>query len=784
MVRSFATSAGLLRQKLLNNNALNTNHARLNTRRLDGFLLDQAAPVLVGIFLLVATASFFMQLTTTRQESLASSEENLSMAAQLAVADINLRVSAGENTLQALKMLPAEVRQHGRQFFVVGPGDVIEANFGPYSMTGRPVGQVFAPGQGLADTTAHGKAQKSGNIRRIELADGALASVATRELAGQNTTLLTLQPVEMGLTVWRRHAGEISAILFCFGAVTIAFSLAFYSQRSLARTAGRNVGTLRARFEIALDRGNCGLWDHVIGGQTTTWSRSMCNILGLEEEQSEIPTARIAEALHPEDASPLELAEALVLEGSDEIDHLFRMRHADGHWIWLRMRATIIRTGQQEAHLLGVVMDVTEERQAEVESHRADLRLRDAIESISEAFVLWDENNKLVLCNSKYQAFHQLPPTLVQRGTQYRSVITAANEPRLIIEIDRGSDVIGGARAYEAQFQDGRWLLISERPTKDGGFVSVGTDITARKVQEDRLIENDRQLRITINDLATSREALRKQAKQLTEIADLYLAQKAEAISANRTKAEFLANMNHEIRTPLNAIIGFSEIIEGEVFGQDARGKYREYAGNIRESGVNLLAIINDILDMAHIEAGRIGLDRSPEPLGDLLARAAQKVSVDAAAKNILVEIEPDAASLLGSKPIFVDANAMGQALTHLMRNAVRLSPVGGRVSLRARMQGGNVNIFISDAGCMLTPAEIGILRDPFGHIDGMLENGCKGSGLGVAIARSLVEMHGGTMRMRSSPRIGSMVMLHLPTAPEPVQLMLPMSNIREIRQH
>ena len=739
---------------------------------MDRILIDQAAPLLVGIFLIVATISLALQLTSTRHESLLSSENNLKMATRVAVKEINQHVLSGWTVVSAVRSLSDDVKQPGRQFFVVDQDHRIEASdIGDWAV-GKPVNHLFL------DPSAYGIAGQSKAVVRLPLANGELASVVARQLADNKGTVLAIETVEMELSTWRHHAGQIGAILLCFGAVTIAFSLAFYSQRTMARVAGKNVGTLRARFEIALDRGNCGLWDHVIGGETVTWSRSMCRILGLPERDEQNSISRIEEIIHPDDASPLALADALVQEGSDEIDHLFRMRHAQGHWVWLRMRATIIRSDLQDSHLLGVVMDVTEERRAESESHRADLRLRDAIESISEAFVLWDENNKLVLCNSKYQAFHQLPPTLVQRGTPYRNIVETANEPQLIIEIDRGSDVVGGARAYEAQFQDGRWLLISERPTKDGGFVSVGTDITARKLQEDRLIENDRQLRITISDLATSREALRKQAKQLTELADLYLAQKAEAISANRAKAEFLANMHHEIRTPLNAIIGFSEIIAGEVFGRDARQKYCEYAGNIRESGVSLLAIIDDILDMAQIEAGRVGLDRSSEPLGALLARAAQKVLPDATLKNISIEVEPDTASQLGNKPIFVDSNAMGQALAHLMRNAVRLSPVGGRVSLRARLQGESVNIFIADSGYLLTQTEIGTLRAPFGHIDGMLENGCKGSGLGVAIARSLVELHGGTMRMRSSARIGSMVMLHLPTSPAPVQLQLPMYNM------
>ncbi len=256
--------------------------------------------------------------------------------------------------------------------------------------------------------------------------------------------------------------------------------------------------------------------------------------------------------------------------------------------------------------------------------------------------MLWDENNRLVMCNSKYQSFHGLAPDLVHRGAAYKTLMAAASEPKVLIEIDRGTEPETGTRAYEAQFQDGRWLLISERHTRDGGYVSVGTDITARKLQEERLMENERQLRITVTDLGNSREAFRRQAAQLAELADRYLEQKAEAISANRVKAEFLANMNHEIRTPLNHIIGFAEMIESEVYGPCGSERYLEYARDIRLSGATLLGLISDILDMARIEAGRVSLERQPTPLASLLSRAADDVRDAAEAKNISIEIEPD----------------------------------------------------------------------------------------------------------------------------------------------
>jgi len=235
--------------------------------------------------------------------------------------------------------------------------------------------------------------------------------------------------------------------------------------------------------------------------------------------------------------------------------------------------------------------------------------------------------------------------------------------------------------------------------------------------------------------------------------------------------------MNHEIRTPLNAILGFAEVIENEVLGPVACEKYRDYATHIRESGVNLLIIIDDILEMANIEAGRVQIERTSNRVGDLLEEAATAVSLDAASKNVRLEIDPAVTESAGQKGIEIDARATRQALAHLARNAIRLSPAGGTVTMRARMQGEHINIFISDRGCHLSETDIGTMTRPFGHIDSMLHDGCKGSGLGVAIARELIELQGGSLRIRSTPQIGALTMVHLPITPKPRQLDLPMAH-------
>src|SRR6202043_2549151 len=154
-----------------------------------------------------------------------------------------------------------------------------------------------------------------------------------------------------------------------------------------------------------------------------------------------------------------------------------------------------------EPHLIGIAVDVTEQMRLVERSKTADIRLRDAIETISEAFVLWDADNRLVMCNSKYQQLHGMPDAVLQVGTPYAEVIAAGRKPLVRSQVVADGRPEEGARSFELQLEDGRWLQINERRTKDGGFVSVGTDITQLKRHEEQFMDSERRLLATVADL-------------------------------------------------------------------------------------------------------------------------------------------------------------------------------------------------------------------------------------------------------------------------------------------
>jgi two-component system cell cycle sensor histidine kinase PleC len=315
-----------------------------------------------------------------------------------------------------------------------------------------------------------------------------------------------------------------------------------------------------------------------------------------------------------------------------------------------------------------------------------------------------------------------------------------------------------GARTFEAQLDDGNWLHISERRTKDGGYVSVGTDITRIKEHEQKLVDNDLRLRATVRDLKRSQVALERQTIELADLAERYSQEKARAEEANATKSKFLANMSHELRTPLNAIIGFSEIMESGMFGPLGAEKYTEYSRDIRESGEYLLDVINDILDMSKIEAGGIRLAPEPVALEPILADCQRVVSTRATEKhlNLEAQIDPDLV-------LTADRRALKQIALNLLSNAVKFTPDGGAVTLYGRSRGGMATIAISDNGIGIPRGALHKLGRPFEQVESQLTKKYQGSGLGLAIAKSLAELHGGEMRIRSTLGRGTIVVVRLP---------------------
>ncbi|NBC32772.1 MAG: PAS domain S-box protein [Alphaproteobacteria bacterium] len=234
---------------------------------------------------------------------------------------------------------------------------------------------------------------------------------------------------------------------------------------------------------------------------------------------------------------------------------------------------------------------------------------------------------------------------------------------------------------------------------------------------------------------------------------------KIAAENANRAKSEFLATVSHELRTPLNAILGFSEIIREKTFGPDALDRYADYAADIHASGLHLLDVVNDILDLSRVEAGRMQLDCESCRVDQLFAEAVHLLQDRAARRNLTLstEIVGDAVE------IRADRRSMRRVLFNLLSNAVKFTPSGGRITLRARRSAGRMEIAVSDTGIGIAAKDLSRIRAPFEQVRSCVDTTHEGTGLGLPLVDRLVRLHGGEVDIESTPMIGTTVRIQLP---------------------
>jgi two-component system cell cycle sensor histidine kinase PleC len=544
--------------------------------------------------------------------------------------------------------------------------------------------------------------------------------------------------------------------------VLLIILYAYFRQAARTQTADRFYNDAQQRVDLALIRGRCGLWDWDMVRGRMYWSRSMYDMLGYKPCETMLSFGDVDEIIHEADGDLFRLAERIVAREIDHIDKVFRMRHAEGHWVWVRARAQVIDPEAPEIQLIGIAVDITEQRHLAARSEAADQRLRTAIESISESFVLWDAAGRLVMCNTKYQQDYGLTETDTQPGMEREELegrMTAvASKQRLA----NANGPRGGA-TFERQLADGRWLQVNELKTRDGGTVSIGTDITLIKQHQDKLVDGERRLMATIHDLSLARRNEEERTRELVDLNQKYVREKDRAEAANRAKSEFLANMSHELRTPLNAIIGFSELMSTKLFGPLGSPRYEEYAHDINSSGNYLLGVINDILDMSKIEAGQFSMDREEIDLNPLISETVRVISLQAAQKAITVET-----TIAESMTLYADRRAIKQIVINLLSNAVKFTGQGGHILVRARKVSGAMMLSIEDNGCGIPKEALSKLGRPFEQVQNQFSKNHNGSGLGLAISRSLAELHGGALKIRSTAGVGTIVSVRIPARKRP----------------
>ncbi|MDE1993091.1 MAG: PAS-domain containing protein, partial [Rhizobiaceae bacterium] len=517
-------------------------------------ILKRVIPVLIVAFLMVVAASHFfgMVMEHSRMEASARRATSLSIAAASAA-------FANDSSLFEL----SDRKGAEKRLATYLPQDRLDT--GSFVLLVQSTGRVFASsaaGSTFVGLTVSDFFPEVSAIRTfgddagvIETTIGGDPYYAAISLVGdKGDFVLSAASMDQISKLWRDEL-TLNVTLFAgISSILLVILYAYYTQVKRARDADEIFLESNLRVETALSRGRCGLWDFDFASREFFWSRSMYDMLGMPAADRPLSFVDAARMMHPDDNSLHTLARSVTRGNAGQVDQILRIRHAKGHYVWMRARAQVIRTNSGRVHMIGIAMDVTEQHRLAQRYAEADQRLADAIECTSEAFVLWDKNDRLVMCNGHFQQAYGLPDSVLVPGTEHAVVNAAAARPvieRRIADPDRTT----ASQTTEVQLADERWLQINERRTRDGGLVSVGTDITQLKRNQERLRESERRLMATINDLSASRQILERQKAELSTANANYLAEKERAEAANKAKSEFLANMSHELRTPLNAIL-------------------------------------------------------------------------------------------------------------------------------------------------------------------------------------------------------------------------------------
>jgi adenylate cyclase len=381
-------------------------------------------------------------------------------------------------------------------------------------------------------------------------------------------------------------------------------------------------------------------------------------------------------------------------------------------------------------------------QQAEAQATRAQTQLGEAIEAISEGFVLYDTDDRLVICNRRFKEMYADLPIQIRAGTQYETILRAVAATGLIPAASYDTETWVGERlerhrnptaAFEQQRSAGVWLKISERRTADGGIVGVFTDITELK---------DREL-------------------QLGELVDRLAEARDAATEATVAKSRFLANMSHELRTPMNAVIGITEMLMEEAEDSSNR-QALEPLERILRAGKHLLQLINEILDLSKIEAGKLELNYEPIAVAALVDDVVGEAQ-SLAAKNsnkLVVECEPDIGTIRS------DPMRLRQIMLNLLSNACKFTDHGSvTLSVDRRGEGDDdwISIRVADTGIGMTNEQLGKLFQEFSQADSSTTRKYGGTGLGLAISDRLCRMMGGAIDVKSEPGRGTTFSVRLP---------------------
>lgn len=660
------------------------------------------------------------------------------------------------------QVIPLIIKKTGKYFVISALAENILVD-GSKQTTDKTI-VVAASGRVISANNSLGKlgAREAFNLSEVQFAKLTQPGIRTTELIKVNGRKYLLAAVEVPhsnlfLLQAKPRVGSpvlqnnlLLFLLLFLGTCALVWTLlnSLKNQLRVVQGVQQNTEISQQRYQAAIEGDRGGVWEVDLAGSVAFVSASLAGLLGLLRQEQTMPLAKFLGLFHPDDRERF-LAFARRAHMQGEFDFDIRVAHLP---LVLQCRGrSSTRSGQEMKRVIvGVALDITEQRAAQIRLKSTEARLHNALSSMTDSFVVWDAMNRLVVWNNRFEAFFGLASGSLQVGMDHASVDYLANpaiEERFHYE---SSD----ERWVEYLLKNGRWIRYIETTTAEGGHVSIGTDITELRLREADLKDNELALNNTV-------DVLRKSQKSIVELAERYESEKIRAEEASQSKSDFLASMSHELRTPLNAINGFSDIMKKEMFGPLGDPRYKEYVSDILFSGQHLLSLINDILDMSKIEAGKMTLNTEVMFLHEMVAQVVRMIRGRADDASLKLDIEVSEV-----REIEADPRSVKQVLLNLLTNAVKFTPEGGTVGVELVQKASGIIIKVSDTGIGISEENIEKLAKPFEQVHDEANKQTEGTGLGLALSKSLVELHGGKFKIESVVGKGTTVIFSLPNKP------------------
>ncbi|MEM6412051.1 MAG: ATP-binding protein [Pseudomonadota bacterium] len=497
-------------------------------------------------------------------------------------------------------------------------------------------------------------------------------------------------------------------------------------------------------FDLVMEGADAGYWETQIDERQILVSERFGKLLGIGESLI-LSWDEFVETVFDDDKEAVRTA----LERCRAVGRIsiaFRTKSDTGSR-WIELTGKLVDDPDQPAaRCAGIAADVTKRKALDEKLHAAERRLRNALEGYDGPFAIWDDRKRLLYWNSAYALAFNLSSEL-RVGMGYDTV-TLARAPSIRQERPSTEE----SNTALIQLSTGRWINLVERPTHDGGLITVGVDVTETTRSANQIDRQSKRLKQTLADLERSET-------HAAELAKMHAEEKDKAERAAHSKSVFLANMSHELRTPLNAINGFSEILAKELYGPLGDERYKGYASDILTSGEHLLDMINDILDMAKIEAGKMDIHRQMIDPIDPVDAAIRMIGRKAEDEDIRLMFDAED----GLPQISADHRAIRQMTLNLISNAIKFTDSGGRIAVTIRKRGEFIRFAVTDTGVGIPEKDLPRLANPFEQVATTSSRNTDGTGLGLSLTKSFAEMHGGKLSIASEEGRGTTVAFFLP---------------------